>query len=124
VPAAVTAAGTTTGVAVVALAGGASPATAFVAVALAPLLTLCAAMSARRGGRLPQSLLVTAIAADPTGGGSTVLTWLAWWPAMAVVLGAPPVLLAENGAIVLGVAWIAIAAGVLAWLARREPPDS
>ena len=53
----------------VALAGEASAAPALVAVALAPLLTLCAAMSARRGGRLPQSLLVTAMAADPTGGG-------------------------------------------------------
>lgn len=124
VPAAVTAAGATTGVALVALAGEASAATALVAIVLAPLLTLCATMSARRGGRIPQSLLVTAMAADPTGGGYTVLTWAAWWPSTAVVLGAAPILLAEIGAAVLALAWIAIAAGVLAWLARREPPDS
>jgi hypothetical protein len=124
VPAAVTAAGATLGVAGVALAGGASVATALVAVALAPLLTLCAAMSARRGGRLPQSLLVTAMAADPTGGASTVLTWIAWWPCTAVVLAASPVLLAENSAIVVAVAWIAVATGVLAHLAHREPPTS
>ena len=83
-----------------------------------------AAMSARRGGRLPQSLLVTAMAADPTGGASTVLTWIAWWPATTVALGTVPVLLAENGAVVLALAWIAVAAGVLAWLGHREPPGT
>jgi hypothetical protein len=124
VPGTITSVGAAAGCAVVAGSGSASAATALVAVALAPLLTLCAAMSARRGGRLPQSLLVTAMAADPTGGGSTVLTWLAWWPTMAVALGATPVLLAENGATVPGLAWIAIATGVLAWLAGREPPAS
>ena len=124
VPAAVTAAGAALGVAGAALAGGASAPTALVAVALAPLLTLCAAMSARRGGRLPQSLLVTAMAADPTGGASTVLTRIAWWPATTVALGTVPVLLAENGAVVLALAWIAVAAGVLAWLGHRVPPGT
>jgi hypothetical protein len=123
VPAAVTSIGATVGVAVVAGAGEASAATALVAVALAPLLTLCATMSSRRGGRLPQTLLVTAMA-DPTGGGATVLTWVAWWPSMAVALGAPPVLLAQDGAPVPALAWIALAAGSLAGLARRKPPDA
>ena len=124
VPAAVTAAGAIVGVAAVAVAGEASAATALVAVALAPLFTLCAAMSARRGGRVPQSVLVTAMAADPTGGASTVLSWFAWWPTTAVVLGAAPVLLAENGAPALALASIAITSGVLARFARHEPPES
>ena len=40
-------------------------AAALLAVAVAPVVTGCAAMSARRGGRLPPSVLSTAVAADP-----------------------------------------------------------
>ena len=56
-----------------ALAGSAGrPPPRSLAVAVAPVLTLCAAMSARRGGRLPPSVLATAIAADPSGGAGAV----------------------------------------------------
>jgi hypothetical protein len=124
VPATITAAGAIAGVTWVTLTGDASAGPALVAVVLAPVLTLCAAMAARRGGRLPQSLLVTGMAADPTGGGFTVIAWVAWWPSMAVVLGATPVLLAREGATLLSLAWLAVAAAGLGRLARREPPDS
>lgn len=50
---------------------------------------LCAALSARRAGRLPPEVLFAA-AGDPTGGGY-VLAWLALWPIIAVLaIGAPP----------------------------------
>ena len=66
---------------------------ALATVAAAPIVTCCAAMSARRGGRLPQTLLITATATDPSGGGVVILSWLAYWPTVAVVLGGVPVLL-------------------------------
>ena len=92
-------------------------------MAVAPLLTLCAAMSARRGGRVRPSLLVTAIAADPSGGAAAVVGWFALWPSVAVGLAAVPVLLAGAGAALVGVTWIAIAAVALARAVRREPRE-
>jgi hypothetical protein len=56
----------------------------------APAIVGCAAMSARRGGRLPQSMLVTAMSTDPSGGGAVLLGWLLIWPAAAVALVALP----------------------------------
>jgi hypothetical protein len=65
------------------------------------------------------------MAADPIGGGTTVFTWLAWWPSVAVTLGAAPALLAEHGATVLALAWIASPpASCHGSFARREPPDA
>ena len=124
VPAAVTTAGAAIGVAAAAVAGAPSLATALVAVVLAPLLTLCAAMSARRGGRVPQSVLVTAMAADPTGGATTVLGWFTWWPSVAVALSAVPVLLAQAGMVALALPGVAIASYALSRLVRGDPPDS
>ena len=51
-----------------------------------PAVVACAAMSARRGGRLPQEVLVTAMATDPSGGGAVLLGWLLMWPAAAAAL--------------------------------------
>ena len=77
-------------------------------------------MSARRGGRVPQTLLVTALAADPTGGGAAIAGWLVWWPSVAVVTGAAPLALAESGAPAVATVWILAAAAGLTWLAGRD----
>ena len=123
-PAAVTVIGAAVGAAAAAVAGHPS-AHAVVAIAVAPILTLCAAMSARRGGRVPQTLLVTALAADPTGGGAALDGWFAWWPAVAVATGAAPLALAASGAPALAAVWIVAAAAVLTWLANRDlEPES
>jgi hypothetical protein len=66
--------------------GGALAATA---IAIVPTVVLCAALSSRRGGRLPVSVLAAGTAGDPTGGG-LVVAWLLAWPAAAVALGALP----------------------------------
>jgi hypothetical protein len=70
---------------------------AVVAIALMPAIVLCAAMSSRRGGRLPVSVLAAGTAGDPTGGG-VVVAWLLAWPAGAVVLGALPLVYVARGA--------------------------
>ena len=72
----------TTAAAVIAVAGcailGALPVhgagAVLAAVAVPAVLTWCAAMSARRGGRLPHTVLVTAVAVDPSGGGIAILS--------------------------------------------------
>lgn len=51
-----------------------------------PAIVGCAAMSARRGGRLPHEVLMTAMTTDPSGGGIVLLGWLLIWPAAAVAL--------------------------------------
>jgi hypothetical protein len=57
-----------------------------VAVAIAPTIVLCAALSARHGGRVPMSVLAAGAAGDPTGGGGTVIAWWVRWPIAATVL--------------------------------------
>jgi hypothetical protein len=90
---------------------------AVTAVAVVPAIVLCAALSSRRGGRLPVSVLALGTSGDPTGGG-IVIAWLLAWPAGAVVLGAlPPVYLARasslSSALVVGFAVVATAPFVL-----------
>ncbi len=55
-----------------------------------PAIVGCAAMSARRGGRVPQEVLMTAMSTDPSGGGVVLLGWLLMWPALAAALVALP----------------------------------
>ena len=62
---------------------------AVAAVAIVPTVVLCAALSSRRGGRVPVSVLAMGSAGDPSGGG-IVVAWLLAWPAAAVALGALP----------------------------------
>jgi len=93
-------------------------AAALLAVAGTPMLCLCAGMSARREGRLPPSLLALAAGADPSGGGSLMSAWLAFWPAVAATLGAVPILLAA--APVVAVAWTLMATAVLVALLARD----
>ena len=100
VPAVTTVAAAIVGVAGCAVAGalpGRGGAVALVVVAAAVPITLCAALSARRGGRLPQTLVMRAVGADPTGGGAAVIGWLLLWPGAAAVLATVAVLLARTG---------------------------
>jgi hypothetical protein len=85
-------------IATVAAALGAAPAgvlrahdgapVAAAAVAAVPAIVLCAALSSRRGGRMPVSVLATASAGDPMGGGGIILAWLLAWPAGAAAIAA------------------------------------
>jgi hypothetical protein len=120
VPASVTGTGAAAGASAALLAGHPGAVVAVVAIAVAPVLTLCAAMSARRGGRLPQSVLATGVASDPSGGGVAMVSWLAWWPSVAVVAGVAPLALAEAGAPAIAVVWLVVAATVLTWLAGQD----
>jgi hypothetical protein len=81
-------------------------------------------MSARRGRRVPHSVLVTAMAADPTGGASTFIGWFTWWPSVAIALSAVPLLLAEAGMVALALAWVAIATYALGGMVHRDPAES
>lgn len=97
-------------------------ATLLALITLPPLLTGCAAMSARRAGRMPQTLLVTAIAADPSGGGLAIASWAIYWPALGALIGAVPVLLiAGTGATAVAAAWIVIVTAALAYFLDRDP---
>jgi uncharacterized membrane protein YfcA len=120
VPASVTVCGAAAGVAAAVVAGHPGAAVAVVTVLVAPALTLCAAMSARRGGRVPQSVLATALAGDPTGGGGAVAGWFAWWPSVAVLAGLIPIALAEAGLPAPAVAWVVAVTATLTWLAQRD----
>jgi hypothetical protein len=96
---------------------------ALLAIAGAPVITLCAGMSARRGGRLPATVFATAMAADPSGGGGAILGWFALWPTVAATLGAAPLLLvaaAGPAAAVPAAAASAIAGGILAYLVAQD----
>jgi hypothetical protein len=102
-------------------------AAALAAMAVPPTLTWCAAMSARRGGRLPQTVLVTAVAVDPSGGGLAILSWLTYWPMVAVLLGGIPIILITSvgaGAAPIAVAWTLIASVALIYLLSRDPVET
>lgn len=65
--------------------GGAA---ALLAVLATPSITLCAALSSRRGGRLPPSLLA-ATYSDTSGlGVGLIFGWIVLWPVVAAVTGA------------------------------------
>jgi hypothetical protein len=71
------------------VAGAAAPAAPFAAIVLAApvalVLTLCAALVTRRGGRVPLSVIAASMA-DPTGG-MTVVIWLLTGPIAATLAG-------------------------------------
>jgi hypothetical protein len=100
---------------------GHGAAAAFVVVLGAPAITVCAAMSARRGGRIPQEVLMTAMSTDPSGGGLVLLGWLVMWPALAAGLLALP-LGAATAAHHASPAWVvtevAVTAALLVALGR------
>ena len=130
VPTVVTTSGATLAVAACAV-SGALPArdwaTALLAVAVTPALTFCAAMSARRGGRLPPSVLGTAVAADPSGGGAFLSLWLLFWPALATALAGVPLLLTASagaGAAVAAAAGTGVATAALVHALGRDPVEA
>ena len=97
---------------------------AVAAIAVTPMVTCFAAMSARRRGRLPQSLLFAAVGGDPPGGGVSITAWLAFWPALAATLGSIPVLLITHSGfraapVAAGLTLVATAA--LAHTLGRDP---
>jgi hypothetical protein len=121
------------GAAVVAVAGAAladvlpahGPALAIVAIAAIPAITCCAAMSARRGGRLPHSVLAAATVGDPSGGAIALAAWLSSWPVLGVIVAGVPVALVSghgrSGGAVAAL-WIALPTVALVRLAGRDPP--
>ena len=111
-----------------ALAGGLpddGAAAALLAVAVAPVLTGCAGMSARRGGRLPTTVFSTAVATDPGGGAGALAMWFALWPVTAAVAGTVPLLLVTRaGAVAVAVVWTLAAGVALALALVMDPPGS
>jgi hypothetical protein len=87
-----------------------------------PAVVGCAAMSARRGGRLPQEVLMTAMATDPSGGGAILLAWLLLWPAAAAALVALPLAGAGTGQ-TASTTWAVIELLAAAGLARAVARD-
>jgi hypothetical protein len=75
---------------------------AVIVVAVAPAVVTCAALSSRRGGRLPISVLTAGAAGDPTGGGAAAIAWLVAWPAGAALVGGLPVVLVARASSVGG----------------------
>jgi hypothetical protein len=99
---------------------------ALAAIAVTPMLTGCAAMSARRRGRLPQSLLFAAVGGDPSGGGVAITAWLAFWPTLAATLGSIPVLLITHsglGATPVAASLTIVATTGLAYALDRDPTE-
>lgn len=87
-----------------------------------PAIVGCAAMSARRGGRVSQGVLMTAMSTDPSGGGAVLLGWLLMWPAVAAALVALP-LAGAGSAHAASPAWAVaevIAAATLAGALARD----
>jgi hypothetical protein len=98
-------------------------AVALTVVAATPAVTLCAALSSRRGGELPTSLM-SATYADSSGmSGALILAWIVAWPVLALVLGTLPLrIVASHGVADLPqlVVLLVAAAGALAAALRWE----
>jgi hypothetical protein len=63
---------------------------ALLAVAATPSIALCAALSSRRGGQLPVSVMAAA-SGDTTGlSGALIVGWIVAWPVLAIGFGALP----------------------------------
>jgi hypothetical protein len=93
-------------------------AVALLAVLATPSIVLCAALSSRRGGRLPESVLsVTYV--DTTGSSMLiVLLWIVAFPVLAIALGAIPVsVAAHHGTSALSTLAIVLACAPFALLA-------
>jgi hypothetical protein len=130
VPALVAAGGAALGAAVCAIAGGLPAdggAAAVAAIAVTPVVTCCASLSARRGGRLPESVFMGSLAADPSGGGFGILLWLVWWPALAAGLAATPILLVSSsgaGAALIAAGAVLAVGFALATQLAADPDDT
>jgi len=129
VPILVMAAGAAVAAIGLAVAGALPPrggALALAAIAIGPTVVLCAALSSRRGGRVPVSVLAMGSVGDPSGGG-IVVAWLLAWPVAAVVLGALPLVYVARGTSLSSAAIFAAAVATAApfalgvTLANSEP---
>lgn len=98
-------------------------AVALVAVVAVPAITLCAALSARRGGQLPVSVLFAAGGADPTGGGIVIVAWVVAWPAAAAVIGGGTLRLAAHAGSAVTAVVAAVAAAAALALTLRATRD-
>jgi hypothetical protein len=98
-------------------------AAAAAAIAVTPVVTCCASLSARRGGRLPESVFMTSLAADPSGGGIGILLWIVWWPALGAALAAVPILLVASSGAGAGLAAAGAVVVIEAALATRLAAD-
>lgn len=102
-----------------------TPAGGVAAVALlaVPSATLAAALSSRRGGRLPQSVLTMATGTDAGGtGGFLIVGYLLLWPLVgAVGAGLPAALVAHGGSRALEPAILlsAVVTAILATILRH-----
>jgi hypothetical protein len=65
-------------------------AVALVALLGTPAITLCAALSSRRGGQLSPSVMAVATTDTSGMGGAIVVAWIAAWPLLGIVLGTAP----------------------------------
>ncbi len=103
-----------------------APAGALAAMALlaVPLTVLAAALSARRGGRLPPSVLAMATNTDTGGtGGFVVVGWLLLWPSVgAIGAGVPAALVGASGTTALAPAVLlsGVVSAVLAAILRAS----
>ena len=101
---------------------------ALVLVVTAPAVTCCAGLSARRGGRLPNEVLILAVTSDPSGGGLVLLAWLLIWPAVAAAIVFVPVhairLASPVAGTVVSVAVGVLAAVVAALVSSRDPREA
>jgi hypothetical protein len=87
-----------------------------------PAIVGCAAMAARRGGRLPHEVLMTAVTTDPSGGGVVLLGWLLVWPAAAAALVVLP-LASAGSAHAASPTWAVIEVLAAAGLVRAVARD-
>jgi hypothetical protein len=114
----------------VAIAGALPPAggaAAAIALLAAPAICGFAILSARRGGRLPRELLLSASMSDPSGGGLLLIAWLVAWPAAAAATLALPLGVLEHGPhhraggpVALAAAALVIALTLVARIARQS----
>jgi hypothetical protein len=82
-------------------------------------------MSARRGGRLPHSVLAAATGGDPSGGAITLAAWLTSWPVLGVIVAGVPVALVSGpggSGDAVAALWIALPTVALVRLVGRDPP--
>ncbi len=106
---------------------------ALIPTVLAPFAggaTLCAALTARRGGRIDASVLLSSSGGDPSGGGIALVAWLASWLLVDLIAFGGPMLLlgaaaAHHRGVIAGAA-LALAVGgaataALLAYARRSP---
>jgi hypothetical protein len=109
------------------IAGHHGAARALTTVAAGPAIALCAALSSRRGGRLPLSVLSLATAGDPSGGMGVIVGWLVLWPTTAVLLGGVPVIVAAgvpSSTLTVALICCVAAPAVLAGTLIRERADT